>query len=268
MKKSILFLFFVILSFSCSKPQVSMEGARELDSEVISRQIFNLVNEERESRGLYKLKYDEKLAEIAQMHSSNMAKQDLLSNEDREKRTSRERVETYYPEMIFSEVGENIGLTQGFYGDDVAKHLMEKWMNSSDLRANILSTRYSHMGAGVKRDGSRHFGTIKFISAVVKVPGETLKEIEFGSEATLRFEFAGIFDRNDLTVHCEFPDRSARYYTAGNQFYTGTAPLTPEWIDHKTFSVTFRFDKGKGPYTFKFGQEEKLHPRGYVVTAK
>jgi uncharacterized protein YkwD len=268
MKKLFSIIFFLILSASCSKPQVNIETGGEIDPAVIAQQIFSIVNTERENRGLYKLKYDEKLAEVALIHSKNMVNQDFLSHGDPEKRSSQERVETYYPEMIFGEVGENIGYSQGFYGDDVAKNLMKTWMNSPDLRANILSTRYSHMGAGVKKDGSKYYGTLKFIAAVVKVPDGTIKEVEFGSEATLRFEFAGNFDRHDITVYCQFPDSSARYYTFDNQFYTGTAPLTPEWIDHKIFSVTFRFDKGKGPYTFKFGKEGNFYPRGYIVTAK
>ena len=268
MKKTVFIIFFLILSISCSKPQVNLEVPGEVDHMLMAQQIFSLVNTERQSRGLYKLKYDEKLAEVALMHSRNMVEQDLLSHEDRQKRSSQERVETYYPEMIFGEIGENIGYSQGYYGEAVAKNLIETWMNSPDLRANILSTVYSHMGAGVKREGSRYFGTIKFITAIVKVPDGTIQEVEFGSEATIRFEFVGNFDRHDLTIHCQFPDSNARYYTYDNQFYTGTAPLTPEWVDRKTFSVTFRFDKGKGPYTFKFGKEGNFYKRGYTVTAK
>jgi hypothetical protein len=268
MKKSVAIIIFLILSISCSKPQVKTEIEREPDPDVIPMEIFSIVNSERQKRGLYKLKYDEKLADVALMHSRNMVEQDFLSHEDRERRSPQERIEIYYPEIIFGQAGENIGYTQGVYREAVAKNLMETWMNSSDLRANILNNQFSHMGVGIKKDGSKYYGTVKFIAAVVKVPDGTIKEVEFGSEVTLQFEFAGIFDRDDLTVYCRFPDRSARYYTFNNQFYTGIAPLTPEWIDHKTFSVTFKFDKGKGAYTFQFGREGNIYPVGYTVLAK
>lgn len=268
MKKTFSIIFFIILSVSCSKPHVKTLPGGEPDPVLIANEIFGIVNLERQSKGLYKLKYDEKLADVALIHTVNMVEQGFLSHKDRQSRTPQERVETYYPDMIFGEVGENIGYSEGVHRDSVPQYLMETWMNSPELRANILSNHFSHIGVGVKRDGSRYYCTLKFITAVVKVPAGTIKEIEFGSEATLRFEFTGIFEKDDITVYCQFPDRSARFYTFDNQFYTGTAPLTPEWIDHNTFSVTFKFDKGKGVYTFKFGKEGTFYPRGYTVVAK
>jgi uncharacterized protein YkwD len=265
MKKTVFILIFLILFISCSKPRVKTEVERELDPELIAKEIFSLVNTERQNRGLYKLNYDEKLADVALMHTRNMVEQGFLSHEDREKRSPQKRVKIYYPEIIFGEVGENIGYSQGFYREAVAKKLMETWMNSPDLRANILSTQYSHIGVGVKRDGSIYYSTVKFIAAVVRVPVGAVKEVEFGTEVTFKFEFTGNFDRNELTVYCEFPDKNARYYTISNQFYTGRAPLTPEWMDHKIFSVTFKFDKGTGDYIFQFGREGSFYSRGYTV---
>jgi hypothetical protein len=267
MKKTAFITLFLIF-LSCSKPHVHTEVVRELDHMLISKEIFNIVNMERQNRGLYRLMYDEKLANVALIHSRNMVDQGFLSHEDPEKFTSQKRIEIYYPEMIFEKIGENIGYSLGVPGEMVAKYLMETWMNSPDQKTNILSDQYSHMGVGIKRDGSRYYGTIKFIAAVVKVPNDTQKDVAFGSEEKLEFEFAGIFDRYDLTVYCKFPDKNAIYYTFNNEFYTGLAPLTPEWIDHKTFSVTFKFDKGKGAYIFQFGKEGNFYPKGYTVLAK
>jgi hypothetical protein len=268
MKKTVSIIIFLVLFVSCSKPQVKIEAVRELDPVLISKEIFNLVNMQRQNKGLYKLAYDEKLANVALIHSRNMVEQDFLSHEDREKRSPQQRIEIYYPEIIFGNVGENIGYSQGVNGEGVAKNLMDTWMSSSDHKANIFNDQFSHIGVGIKRDGSRYYGTIKFIAAVVKVPDGTIKEVEFGSEDTLTYEFAGIFDRHDITVFCQFPDKNAIYYTFENQFYTGIAPLTPEWIDHKTFSVTFKFDKGKGVYSFLFGKNEQFYPKGYTVVAR
>jgi uncharacterized protein YkwD len=268
MKKTVSIIIFLILFVSCSKPQVKTEAVKEIDHTAIAKEIFNLVNTERQNRGLYKLIYDEKLANVALIHTRNMVEQDFLSHEDRENRSPQQRIEIYYPEMIFGNVGENIGYSQGVEGEAVAKNLMKTWMSSSDHKANLFNDQFSHIGVGIKRDGSRYYGTIKFIAAVVKVPDGTIKEVAFGSEDTFKFEFAGIFDRHDLAVYCQFPDKNAIHYTFNNQFYTGIAPLTPEWIDHKTFSVTFKFDKGKGVYGFQFGKDEQFYPKGYTVVAR
>jgi hypothetical protein len=267
MKKTVSVILFLIF-ISCSKPHVQTEVVRELDPMLISKEISDIVNIERQNRGRYRLKYDEKLAKVALIHSRNMVDQDFLSHEDQEKHTSQKRIELYYPEIFFEKAGENIGYSQGVPADMAARYLMANWMNSPDQKANILDDQYTHMGVGIKRDGSRYFGTINFISAIVKVPDGTIKEVAYGSENKLTFEFAGIFDRYDLSVYCKFPDKNAIYYTANNEFYTGIAPLTPEWIDHKTFSVTFKFDKGKGPYILQFGKEGNFYPRGYTVLAK
>jgi uncharacterized protein YkwD len=267
MKKIVFIIIFLILSISFFGAQVKTEEVGKLDITVIEKEIFNLVNAEREKMGLNELRYDEKLADVARIHSRNMIEQDFFSHEDPERRGPQERVETYYPEIISRGFGENIGFTHGENEEAVATNLMESWMGSPEHRANILSNQFSHIGVGVKQDGLRYFATQKFITAVVRVPEDTAKEVEFGSEVTLQFEFAGTFDRDDLTVYSQFPNKSARYYISENQFYTGKAPLTPEWIDEKTFSVTFKFDKGKGDYTFHFGQDEHFYPRGYTVVA-
>ena len=268
MKTSGYIIILLLLCMSCAKPNLKTQEEKELDPRLIAKDIFSIVNKERQNQGLYKLIYDEKLADVALVHSKNMAKYGFLSHEDRERRSPQERINMYYPEVIYGESGENIGYSQGIYKEAVAKNLMQTWMNSPDLRANILSDQYSHIGAGIARDGSIYYGTLKFIAAVVKIHDRMIKEVEFGSEGTLKFEFAGNFDRDDLTVYCQFPDKSARYYTFNNQFYTGIAPLTPEWIDPKTFSVTLKFDKGKGVYNFQFGRGGNFFSRGYTVVAK
>jgi uncharacterized protein YkwD len=267
MKKTVFFITFLILSISFSDTQVKGEETRE-DITIIEKEIFNLVNAEREKMGINELRYDEKLADVARIHSRNMIELDFFSHEDPEGRGPQERVEINYPEIIARGFGENIGYTHGENEEAVANNLMGSWMDSPEHRANILGDQFSHIGVGVTRNGSRYYATQKFITAVVRVPEDTAKEVEFGTEVTLQFEFAGTFDRDDLTVYSQFPDESARYYISDNQFYTGRAPLTPEWIDEKTFSVTFTFDKGRGDYTFQFGRGEHFYPKGYTVVAK
>jgi uncharacterized protein YkwD len=266
MKKIISIITFLILSVSFFSAQVKIGEAGELDTRLIAEKIFNIVNEERKKNELYELKYDEELADVALVHSRNMVEQNFFSHGDPEGRSPQKRVEEYYPE-IFGGVGENIGFNHGETEEDVAKNLMESWMNSPEHRDNILDDQFSDIGVGVEQKGSRYYATQKFIAAIVKVPEDTVKEVEFGSELKLEFEFAGNFDRDNITVICEFPDPSARYHISENRFYTGSAPLTPEWIDENNFSVTLKFDKGRGDYTFQFGRSGQFYPRGYTVAA-
>jgi uncharacterized protein YkwD len=268
MKNTFFVITFLILSIFFSDTQAKTEELRDLDIQIIEKEIFHLVNAEREKIGLNELKYDDKLADVARIHSRNMVEQDFFSHEDPEGRDPQERVETYYPEIIARGFGENVGYMHGENEEAVARNLMGSWMDSPEHRANILNDQFSHIGVGVKQNGPRYYATQKFITAVVKVPEDTPNEVEFGSEVALQFEFAGTFDRNDLAVYSQFPDESARYFISENQFYTGRAPLTPEWIDEKTFSVTFTFDKGRGDYTFQFGRGEQFYPKGYTVVAK
>jgi uncharacterized protein YkwD len=264
MKKTV--IIFLALSFLFFLPRVKTEEIRELDPVLIEEEIFKIVNQEREQRDLHKLKYDEELADVARIHSRNMVEQNFFSHGDPENRGPQERVEEYYPE-IFGGIGENVGYNHGETEEDVAENLMESWMNSPGHRENILNEQFSHIGVGVKQRESRYYATQKFIAAIVKVPEDSVEEVEYGEEVTLEFEFIGIFDRDDITVYCQFPDETARYYVSENQFYTGGAPLTPEWIDERVFSVTFQFDKGRGAYTFQFGRDGKFYPRAYTVVA-
>jgi hypothetical protein len=264
MKKTV--IIFLILSFLFFFPLVEAEEVRELDPLLIAEEIFNIVNLEREESGLYKLKYDENLADVALIHSRNMVEQNFFSHGDPEGRGPQERVEEYYPE-IFGGIGENIGFNHGETEEDVAKNLMESWMDSPGHRANILSDQFSHIGVGVKQRELRYYATQKFIAAIVKVPEDSVEEVEFGAEVTLEFEFAGIFDRDDIAIYCQFPDGNARHYVSETKFYTGGAPLTPDWLDERVFTVTFKFDKGRGAYTFQFGRDGQFYPRAYTVIA-
>jgi uncharacterized protein YkwD len=268
MKNTFLIITFLISSIFFSGTQAKTEEVRGLDIQIIEKEIFHLVNAEREKMGLNELKYDEKLADVARIHSKNMVEKDFFSHVDPEGRGPQERVETYYTEIIARGFGENIGYMHGENEEAVARNLMVSWMDSPEHRANILNDQFSHIGVGVKQNGPQYYATQKFITAVVRVPEDTAKEVEFGSEVTLQFEFAGTFDRDDLTVYSQFPDENARFFISENQFYTGRAPLKPEWIDEKTFSITFAFDKGRGEYTFQFGKGEYFYPKGHTVLAK
>lgn len=258
-------LLAVSFSFIINGPLSGSDNS--LDTSTIEKEIFRLTNEERVKRGLEEYDYDEKLAHVALIHSRNMVEKNFFSHNDRQRRTPDQRIAEYYPEIIGG-TGENIAFNHGKTEEAVANSLMTSWMNSPGHRANILSRDYDRIGVGVKQKGNSYYATQKFLSPVVAIPENTPREFEYESEVTLRFEFAGYFDRENLTVYCSFPDRSAKYFISESQYYRGQAPLNPQWIDEKIFEVTFKLDKGRGTYKFLFGKGGRFHQRGFSVTAK
>lgn len=132
--------------------------------------VFNKVNEERRTQGLNALIWDSKLAEVARLHSLDMANRSYFSHENPEGEdpTMRARRNGYY---VHKELGngwysdgiaENIGMmptgnVEG-YGyvnspNDVADAMMQSWMNSPGHRANILKADYNFIGVGVAYNG-------------------------------------------------------------------------------------------------------------------
>jgi len=267
MGKNCSILLLLLLPVISLPAGVKGEEKSGLNTSIIEQEIFRIVNEERKSRNVNTLIYDKRLAGIALLHSKNMAEQNFFSHTDRESRSPQKRVKQYYPEIIGG-IGENIAQDFGGSEQEVAKNLMAAWMNSPGHRANILNKDYSYFGAGVYQNGTYYYATQNFIDAIVKVPDNTITEFKFESEATLKFEFVGAFEKDKITIFCEFADRGNTYQMPDGSYYTGAAPLTPVWIDERYFTVTFKFNKGKGIYKFVFGKNGRFFPNGFNVVVK
>lgn len=109
-------------------------SSRDGTAESLSLQ---LVNEERQARGLRTLQAHTRMASIARRHSERMAADgELRHNDD-------------LPAEVgsFRALGENVG-----YGQD-ADSVHAAFMNSSSHRSIILGNRYTHLGVGAIRDG-------------------------------------------------------------------------------------------------------------------
>lgn len=109
------------------------------------RKFFSLINSERTSRGLRPLQQNGTLQKIARDHAARMARDGRIYHNYSGLQSSSTHRRLGYPEML----GENVGVGPS------TKWLHNEFMGSARHRANILDSRYTHMGIGVVvSDGS------------------------------------------------------------------------------------------------------------------
>ena len=120
------------------------------------RRAFDLINRERQRRGLSPLAWDGRLVRLARDHSENMARGGFLSHVDREGLDLRARAQGLGLHG-WRVIGENIAYNQGY--DDPTAFAVERWMVSEKHRENALSDEYTHAAVGIARasDGAYYF---------------------------------------------------------------------------------------------------------------
>ena len=120
------------------------------------RRAFELVNRERQRRGLSPLEWDGGLVRLARFHSQNMARDGYLSHVDRDGLDLKARARAVGLQG-WRALGENIAYNQGY--DDPTAFAVERWMVSEKHRENALSGEYTHAAVGIARasDGTFYF---------------------------------------------------------------------------------------------------------------
>lgn len=120
------------------------------------RRAFDLINLERQRRGLSALAWDGGLVRLARYHSQNMARGGFLSHVDREGLDLKARAQALGLHG-WRTIGENIAYNQGY--DDPTAFAVERWMVSEKHRENALSDEYTHAAVGIARasDGTYYF---------------------------------------------------------------------------------------------------------------
>jgi len=156
----------------------STGGEQRLDEVRVQRSIHELVNEEREARGIPSLSYDEQLSEVAVSHSEDMLDRSYYSHTSPGGDGHPERYREHGYNCAGSS-GENIlkswALTdvEGPDGNTVrydseealAAGAVAEWMNSSGHREQILNQRFDVQGIGVAiGNDSAYGGRVVFIT--------------------------------------------------------------------------------------------------------
>ena len=110
-----------------------------------AQSVFRKINFQRESKGLKRLLWDEKLAMLALDYSKKMADQDFFSHFDPDGRTIVDRAEELEIDN-WLKLGENLYKSEGYIEPvDIA---VDGWMKSPSHRANIIDPDWTHTGVG------------------------------------------------------------------------------------------------------------------------
>jgi uncharacterized protein YkwD len=115
------------------------------------QRVVELVNAQRQSRGLAALRVNAKLNQAAINHSGDMARNDFMSHSGSNGSTLGQRVTGAGYSWSF--VAENVAA-----GYDTPEEVVAAWMDSSGHRANILSSSATEVGVGVATNANSTYG--------------------------------------------------------------------------------------------------------------
>lgn len=129
--------------------------------------MLNAVNKARTDRGLAKLCMNIKLQEVAQVHSTDMARHRFVSHTGSDGSTVKSRAQA--AGYRWTDIGENVAA-----GQATVSSVISSWMKSSGHRANILNPRFKVFGCAYAYTSSskyKHYWTQSFGSAKGEVCG-------------------------------------------------------------------------------------------------
>jgi uncharacterized protein YkwD len=119
----------------------------------IERQVFNLLNAERRSKGLLELEWNDDVAAVARLHSHNMADGKFFSHRGTDGSMVDDRADRLGL-GTWRVIGENIAYMRGY--ENPAALAVEKWMESTAHRKNLLGPNWkeSAVGVAITEDGT------------------------------------------------------------------------------------------------------------------
>ncbi|WP_173918349.1 CAP domain-containing protein [Halobacillus sp. Marseille-Q1614] len=117
--------------------------------------VIELTNEARESQGLEPLSINQQVAEVAQMKSEDMAKNNYFAHSSPTYGSPIQMLQSQ--NVDFQRAAENIA-----YGIQTPEEVVDGWMNSPSHRRNILDPNLKEIGVGYVENG--HYWTQLFIT--------------------------------------------------------------------------------------------------------
>ena len=119
----------------------------DADTRAFELEVIRLVNEQRKKNGLAELKEDWQLSRVARYKSEDMKQNKYFSHTSPTYGSPFEMMKSFG--ISYKTAGENIAR-----GYKTPKSVVDGWMNSSGHRANILNSKFTHIGVGYVEDGS------------------------------------------------------------------------------------------------------------------
>lgn len=122
----------------------------------LERQAFDILNRKRLENDLPALEWSDRLAEIARLHSENMARYKFFGHRGQDGSMVDARADSLGISK-WQGIGENIAFNQGY--DKPAEFACERWLLSVKHRENILHVRWTESGIGVAvaQNGAYYF---------------------------------------------------------------------------------------------------------------
>lgn len=259
---TILLVLFVFVALSAKTKQ------KPINVKDFEREVWRLTNVERAKFGLSPYAYDEGLADLARLHSRNMIVQGFFAHKDHLNDEVAQRKTKYYPELVISSIGENLGKFMNKQQIFKPQELVDGWMGSPDHRKNMLDKDYTHLGIGLIFNGEYLWATQNFATPLVKLSAPIPKKIKHNKPITLKFEYLSPRPQNELGITLIYPDPNATYKISDKQEMRGAQPLQATWISDKRFEVVVPFNPGKGTYKLCFGWNGGYYPEGFTLVAK
>jgi len=134
----------------------------------MEQQILDWTNEERAKVNAPPLKWNNRLALAARLHSDEMAKQKELTHQLKGEPRFTERLSERGAK--FSGAAENVGYA------DSAEELQSGWMHSPGHRTNLLNPVYNEMGVGIVRAGNRLWATVDFAAGLQNLSSDDFEQ--------------------------------------------------------------------------------------------
>jgi uncharacterized protein YkwD len=122
----------------------------------LERDAFQLINTERALLGLPQLKWSDKIASVARLHSNNMAELNFFSHKGLDGMLVDDRADMLNMGP-WSAIGENIAFMKGF--ENPVQRAVEKWLLSPGHKRNLLNPDWTEtaIGLAVTPDGKYYF---------------------------------------------------------------------------------------------------------------
>lgn len=259
-KRLILTLILALLAMTA--------GARMISISEFEDEIFRLTNYERRKERLPDLVYDNGLADVARIHSKNMASANFFDHKDKQGLTVGGRVHKYYPAMFATSVGENIAFFQVSNMVFNASEVVTGWMNSPPHRAAILNPDFTHIGVGVVIRGEKLYATQNFAIPLYVQLNTLPKKVDQCHSYILEFQYMSSHDPTGMQATLDVPDPKREIPVGKTRYRVGSEPRTIEWLDDTHFRVKLDFRFGKGKYMLRFGWDGSFYKDGIPIKVK
>ena len=111
------------------------------------KEVFNLINKERQNNGLSALKVDSEVQRVARIKAEDLVNNNYFSHQSPTYGSPFDMLKSF--KISYKTAGENIA------GNSSNSSAVSAWMNSSGHRANILNGNFNYTGIGVV-NGSKY----------------------------------------------------------------------------------------------------------------